>query len=125
MFGFEWCEFCWSVRRLFDDNGVPFASIDVDAAAYRENQRGGEILRALFARTGMRTVPQVFIGGELVGGATDVLAAAEDGSLASRLAALDAAIAFPEVPAAMDYLPKWVRRAPKKVANKNKSAFHG
>ncbi|MEM1386223.1 MAG: cysteine synthase A [Pseudomonadota bacterium] len=48
MFGFEWCEFCWSVRRLFDRAGVPFRSVDVDGAAFRENDWGGEVLRALF-----------------------------------------------------------------------------
>ncbi|MEM9477819.1 MAG: pyridoxal-phosphate dependent enzyme [Pseudomonadota bacterium] len=126
MFGFEWCEFCWSVRRLFDDTGVSFASVDVDAAGYRENDWGGEVLRALFAKTGIRTVPQVFIGGVLVGGATEVLAAAEDGSLTRRLASLDKSIAFPEVPEAMDYLPKWVRRAPKKTrAQRTPMTAHG
>lgn len=110
MFGFEWCEFCWSVRRLFIDAGVPFKAIDVDAAAYRIDDRGGDILRALFDETGMRTVPQVFIGGSLVGGATEVLAAAGDGELARKLEGLGDPIAFRPVRDPMLYLPKWSRR---------------
>ncbi|WP_257883865.1 glutaredoxin [Roseobacter insulae] len=110
MFGFEWCEFCWAVRRLLDAAGVPFRSIDVDSAEYRQEDRGGEVLRALFSHTGMRTVPQVFIGGTLVGGADEVLAAADDGTLAQRLTQLTPPIDFRPVANPMDYLPKWVRR---------------
>lgn len=110
MFGFEWCEFCWSVRRLFNDAGVPFRSVDVDASEFRENDRGGDVLRALFAHTGMRTVPQVFVAGSLLGGATEVLKEAEDGNLARRLAELDTPLSFKPVAEPMGYLPKWVRR---------------
>ncbi|MEM9130175.1 MAG: pyridoxal-phosphate dependent enzyme, partial [Pseudomonadota bacterium] len=78
MFGFEWCEFCWSVRRLFEEAGVPFRSIDVDSADYRADDWGGDVLRALFEHTGARTVPQVFVNGEFVGGATDVLLEAKN-----------------------------------------------
>lgn len=113
MFGFQWCEFCWSVRRLFDAAGVPFRSIDVDSAEYRHDDRGGDVLRALFSHTGMRTVPQVFIGGTLVGGASDVLAEAGEGTLARRLTQLSAPIDFAPVADPLDYLPKWVRRPSK------------
>ncbi len=114
MFGFEWCEFCWSVRRLFDDAGILFESVDVDSAAYRDGDWGGEVLRALFAHTGMRTVPQVFIGGDLLGGATEVLEAAADGTLAQQLGALAKPVTFtPRTDDPLDYLPKWVRRTPR------------
>ncbi|MEO1532304.1 MAG: pyridoxal-phosphate dependent enzyme, partial [Pseudomonadota bacterium] len=56
MVGFEWCEFCWSVRKLLERAGVPFHAIDVDSTPMREDDRGGEILRALFDRTKQRTV---------------------------------------------------------------------
>ncbi|MEM1428377.1 MAG: pyridoxal-phosphate dependent enzyme [Pseudomonadota bacterium] len=125
MFGFEWCEFCWSIRRLFSAGTVPFTSIDVDSKALRENDRGGDILRALFAHTGMRTVPQVFIGGTLMGGATDVLAAAEAGSLSDTLAALDDPIVFRPVADPMGLLPKWVRKpAPAVPAGRSDTGGH-
>ncbi|MEM9435376.1 MAG: pyridoxal-phosphate dependent enzyme [Pseudomonadota bacterium] len=107
MFGFEWCEFCWSVRRLFQDAGIPFKSIDVDGREYRESDQGGEILRALFDHTGLRTVPQVFVGGALIGGATDVLKEAQRGDLQSRLLALDCPITPRKTKNPMLYLPAW------------------
>ncbi|WP_367278086.1 pyridoxal-phosphate dependent enzyme [uncultured Roseobacter sp.] len=108
MFGFEWCEFCWSVRKIFDRAAIPFQAIDVDSAELRKGDAGGQILRALFARTGMRTVPQVFIGGELVGGATEVLNAFEDRTLHARLAALPRPIRAQPVEDPLSLLPQWL-----------------
>ena len=110
LFGFEWCEFCWSVRRLFSDANIPFRSIDVDSAEFRENDRGGDILRALFDHTKMRTVPQVFVGGTLVGGATEVLIASREGDLAERLAELPDPIVPKGTKEPLDYLPSWTKR---------------
>lgn len=109
MFGFEWCEFCWSLRKLFDRAGIAYRAIDVDTAPFREDDIGGKVLRAVFARTGVRTVPQVFIGGDAVGGASDVLAAFEDRSLHSRLAQLDPPIRPRPVDDPMMLLPEWTR----------------
>ena len=36
MFALEWCEFCWSARKLFDEMGVAYRSIDLDAVAFQE-----------------------------------------------------------------------------------------
>ncbi|MEM7461176.1 MAG: glutaredoxin [Pseudomonadota bacterium] len=110
MFGFEWCEFCWSVRRLFDQAGIPFKSIDVDSMDYRFNDWGGDVLRALFDRTGMRTVPQIFVGGSLVGGASDVLASFGIGTLQNLLAELPKPIETKPVEDPMQFLPIWVKR---------------
>ncbi|MEO1774578.1 MAG: pyridoxal-phosphate dependent enzyme [Pseudomonadota bacterium] len=112
MFGFEWCEFCWSVRKLLERAGVPFHAIDVDSTPMREDDRGGEILRALFHRTKQRTVPQVFIGGSLVGGATDALTAFEDRTFHARLAGTAPSIAIAPVENPLGLLPSWVRRRP-------------
>jgi len=111
MFGFEWCEFCWSVRKLFARAGIALRTIDVDGAGFREDDRGGKILRALFDKTGRRTVPQVFVGGELVGGATEVLAAFDDRSLHARLSRIGVAVDDEIVGDAMAFLPGWVRRS--------------
>ncbi len=111
MFAFEWCEFCWSVRKLLAKAGVAFRSIDIDAAALREGDQGGKILRALFARTGKRTIPQVFVGGELIGGATETLAAFNDRSLHERLQKTGAPIAADLDVDALSFLPSWVQRS--------------
>lgn len=109
MFGFEWCEFCWTVRKLFRAAGIGYRPIDVDTAEFREDDRGGKVLRALFAKTGVRTVPQVFVGGKLIGGATEVLAAFGDGSLQERLARLDPPIIPHHVEDPKALMPAWTR----------------
>jgi cysteine synthase A len=71
MFALEWCEFCWSVRKMFADFGIPYRSVDLDSVAYQKDDWGGQIRTALAAKTGWKTIPQIFVGGEFVGGCTD------------------------------------------------------
>ncbi|MEP7246879.1 MAG: glutaredoxin, partial [Gammaproteobacteria bacterium] len=75
----EWCEFCWSVRRLFAKHGIPYRSVDLDSVEYQKGGRGGEIRAALTARTSFGTIPQIFVGGEFLGGCTDVFDAYRQG----------------------------------------------
>jgi cysteine synthase len=79
MFALEWCEFCWSVRRLFAKHGIPYRSVDLDSVEYQPEDRGGKIRAALTARTSFGTIPQIFVGGEFLGGATDVFDAYKKG----------------------------------------------
>jgi cysteine synthase A len=81
LFALEWCEFCWSVRKLFRKLGVPYQSIDLDSVAYQEGDRGGKIRAVLKERLGVPTIPQIFIGGEHIGGASDLFAALKAGRL--------------------------------------------
>ncbi|MDJ0758882.1 MAG: cysteine synthase A [Woeseiaceae bacterium] len=83
MFALEWCEFCWSVRKLFDALGVTYKSVDIDAVEYQENNRGVKIRAALGKRVGSPTMPQVFIAGDHVGGCTDVIERFQSGALQS------------------------------------------
>ena len=52
MFALEWCEFCWSVRKLFAHCEIPFRSVDIDAVEFQEGDRGGKIRAAVSALTG-------------------------------------------------------------------------
>jgi cysteine synthase len=72
MFALEWCEFCWSVRKVFAQRGVEFHAIDLDAAAFQAGDRGGRLRAALRRRSGSQTLPQIFVGGRFAGGCTDV-----------------------------------------------------
>jgi len=85
LYALEWCEFCWSVRKMFARYEIPYRSVDLDSVAYQEGNLGGRIREALAEMTGARTIPQIFIGGEHVGGATDLFDAARDGSLQTLL----------------------------------------
>jgi cysteine synthase A len=85
LFALEWCEFCWSVRRLFSHLGIPYRSIDLDSVALQADDRGSRIRAALAARTGMTTIPQLFVGREFAGGCTDTLDAWRSGRLQALL----------------------------------------
>ena len=85
MFALEWCEFCWSVRKVLAKYGIPYRSVDLDSVAYQQDNRGGKLRQALRAHTGSNTFPQIFIGGDFVGGCTELFDACKDGQLAERL----------------------------------------
>jgi cysteine synthase A len=109
LFALEWCEFCWAVRKLFNAYGVPYRSIDLDSVAFQKDDLGGRVRRALAARIGTSTIPQVFIAGELVGGCTEVFETMENGALPQRLQAAGAPF---NAGAKVDHaalLPKWLK----------------
>jgi len=85
LFAFEWCEFCWSVRKMFTECGIPFRSIDLDSVEYQENDWGGEVRAALNSRFDLKTIPQIFVGGKHVGGATETFDAFNEGELQKLL----------------------------------------
>jgi cysteine synthase len=85
MFALEWCEFCWAVRRMFAKHGIAYRSVDLDSVEYQQDNRGGNIRAALVARTSMATIPQIFVGGEFLGGCTDVFDAYKQGRLQTLL----------------------------------------
>ena len=85
MFALEWCEFCWSVRRLFDRLQIHYRAVDLDSVEYQRDDRGGRIRAALVARTSVATIPQIFIGGEFIGGCTELFEAWRGGRAQSLL----------------------------------------
>jgi cysteine synthase A len=114
LFALEWCEFCWSVRKLFARVGIAYRSVDLDSVEYQAGDRGGKIRAVLAQRTGATTIPQIFIGGEHIGGCTDLFNEWRDGSIQRRLN--DNHIQY-DVNAAVDpysLLPKWLH--PRKSA---------
>jgi len=108
MFALEWCEFCWAIRKLFARHGVAYRSVDLDSVAYQQDNWGGKIRASLAARTAMTTIPQVFIGGEFIGGCTDTLDAWKQGRLQQLLRR--AGVNYDESAQADPYsfLPAWL-----------------
>ena len=108
VFALEWCEFCWSTRKLLTRLGVEFESVDLDSVAWQAGDRGGKVRAVLKRRLGSPTIPQVFVGGEHVGGCTELMAEMRAGTLQRRL---DTCGADYDREAAFDpyaLLPKWV-----------------
>jgi glutaredoxin 3 len=64
MYSTSWCGFCERARSLLKRKNVEFEDIDVDA---RPDARA-----EMMARSGRRTVPQIFIGETHVGGSDDL-----------------------------------------------------
>jgi cysteine synthase A len=81
MFALEWCEFCWSARKLFKRLGIDYHSVDLDSVRYQQDDLGGRIRAAVARDTGARTIPQVFVGGKHIGGCTDLFDAWRGGTL--------------------------------------------
>jgi glutaredoxin 3 len=74
-----YCPYCDMAKRLFQDLGVEFDEVDVT--------NDSEMRHKLVRMTGgRRTVPQIFINGESVGGYTDVAALQKSGELDEMLA---------------------------------------
>jgi cysteine synthase A len=85
LFALEWCEFCWSVRRLFAKHKIPYRSVDLDSVEYQKDNLGGQIRTALTARTSITTIPQIFVGNNFIGGCTELFDAYKQGRFQTLL----------------------------------------
>jgi cysteine synthase A len=112
LFSLEWCEFCWSVRKLFAALAIPYRSVDIDSVAFQKEEIGMRIRRTLTAKTGIATIPQIFLGGAFVGGCVDTFDAYRSGSLQALLA--QAGVQWQDSPGfdPYDMLPKWLHPKP-------------
>lgn len=77
------CPYCIRAKALLSSRGIPFEEIDVTGNA-EERTRLVEV-------TGRRTVPQIFIGDEPIGGFDDLAALDRSGELRRKLADASAA----------------------------------
>lgn len=73
-----YCSFCVAAKNLLKTKAIPYQEIDVtnDSAMRQE----------LVQRTGRRTVPQIFIGEEPIGGFVELKALSDRGQLEAKLA---------------------------------------
>jgi glutaredoxin 3 len=75
----EPCSFCARVKGLLSARGVAFAEVNLSKDPTGRTE--------LVQRTGMKSFPQVTVGGRLIGGFAELQAAAQDGRLEELLAA--------------------------------------
>ena len=71
------CTLCNSVENLLEVREIPYEKIMINEDSEEHEQ--------LTERTGMKTLPQVFIGNLLLGGYQETLAADQSGMLADLL----------------------------------------
>jgi cysteine synthase A len=114
LFALEWCEFCWSARKLFAQAGIEYRSVDLDSVEYQKDDLGGKIRAVLASRTGAKTIPQIFIGTEHIGGCTDLFNAWRDGLIQRRLTSKGIRYDVGTEIDPYSLLPKW--QQPRKTA---------
>lgn len=72
------CAYCVAAKNLLKQKGLDYAEIRIDTDPARRDE--------MVTRTHRRTVPQIFIAGQHVGGYDELLAADRSGKLAAILA---------------------------------------
>jgi len=77
MYSTSWCPYCERARRLLARKGVSVQEIDIEASPEKRAE--------MQTRSGRRTVPQIFIGEQHVGGSDDLHALEDDGKLDALL----------------------------------------
>ena len=78
MYATMFCPYCARARALFEKKSVAFTEIDLD----EHPERRPEMLRRAGGR---RTVPQIFIDGEHIGGSDELVALDRAGGLDRKL----------------------------------------
>ncbi len=72
MYATGWCGYCARARAWLESKNVTIEEIDVDAPEARAE---------MIARSGRRTVPQIFIGETYVGGCDELMELEASGRL--------------------------------------------
>jgi cysteine synthase A len=108
LFALEWCEFSWSVRKLFAKLRIPYRSVDLDAVELQKRDLGIKIRAALRQRIGSPTIPQIYIGGRHVGGCMDLFDALAHGSAQELLSNAGVEYDRSANVDSRELLPQWV-----------------
>ncbi|KAG2230084.1 hypothetical protein INT48_005086 [Thamnidium elegans] len=81
VFSKTYCPYCTKAKNLLKELGIEFYAIELD-----NEEQGAAIQQYLHDKTGQRTVPNIFIAGQHVGGCDSLFAAKANGSLKKLLA---------------------------------------
>jgi len=75
----SFCGFCEQVRALLERRGIAFTEVNVEDHP--------DLCEQLLARSGRRTLPQVYVGERYVGGAAELSALDRTGDLLKQIQA--------------------------------------
>ncbi len=73
----DYCPYCVKAKALLSSLGATFEEVDVT--------NDQETLMKIVEKSHMRTVPQIFLGDECLGGYSDIAALHEQGELMKKL----------------------------------------
>ncbi|KAG2307736.1 hypothetical protein Bca52824_027484 [Brassica carinata] len=89
VFSKSYCPYCVRVKELLQQLGAKFVAIELDKdivhCCFYNTGDGSQVQSALAEWTGQRTVPNVFIGNNHIGGCDDVTKLHRDGKLVPML----------------------------------------
>jgi len=85
LFSLSWCSFCRSAKQMLDHLQIAYTDYELDRGAFLEPALQRSVRARLEALTDSNTLPQLFIGGEAIGGYTDMSGALRSGRLAEIL----------------------------------------
>ncbi|KAF5384863.1 hypothetical protein D9615_000923 [Tricholomella constricta] len=78
IFSKSWCPYCKKAKALFAEE---FPDVEAKVFELDERDDGAAIQDYLLKKSGQRTVPNVYVNGEHVGGSDDVRASFNQGAL--------------------------------------------
>jgi cysteine synthase A len=85
IFAREMCEFCWAAKNFFAAIEVPYRIVEMDSDELQHNGLSRQVRVELEERSGSHTLPQIYLTGNSMGGATDVFAAWNSGAFQQAL----------------------------------------
>ena len=74
----QFCPYCVRARNLLDDKGVAYEEIAVD--------HDPQLRQEMLTRSGLNTVPQIWIGEQHIGGCDEMMLLERQGRLDEKLA---------------------------------------
>ena len=74
-----WCRYCHAAKRLLDDRDIGYKEIDIESWT--------EPWERLYTTTGGSSVPQIVVGGDVIGGYDELRALVRGGKLESQTGA--------------------------------------
>jgi glutaredoxin 3 len=69
----SYCGYCIQVTSLLEQRGIPYTAVSVEDHP--------DLRQELLARSGRRTLPQVYVGDRYIGGAAELAALDRSGEL--------------------------------------------
>ena len=76
VFSKSYCPYCVNAKQLLQSKGIAFKAIELDQVS-----NGADIQNTLQKMSGQRTVPNIYINRQHVGGCSDLVAANDNGKL--------------------------------------------
>lgn len=85
LFTLSWCSYCHAVKQLLRQINVPFTEYELDSGDYAAEANHQRLRQELQQLTNSRTLPQVFVAKQSVGGYTETQSAIRSGQFSDWL----------------------------------------